>query len=129
MPYTVCWYQQDRIAIAVLDGLVTIDEIDHYIGDIYNMMDTGKPLVHVITDVRGLTKIENVPEALKAVKASPVHPNTGWMIVVGSLNPLVTFVVDFLGMIMKSRYRRFDTLPEAMAFLEDKDETLLIAGR
>ena len=125
MPYKVSWYQPDRIILSEFDGILTIDEVRAYVQQCYEMIDSGQPLVHSIIDVRGLKKIESVPDSLKAVQTTPTHPNSGWTIVVGSLNPLVTFVVDFMGMITKSRYRRFDSVPEAIDFMKERDQTLV----
>ena len=124
MPYKIAWYQQDRIGVSEFEGVLTTEEIRAYMQQAYSMIDAGVPLVHFVIDIRALRKIESVPEALKAVQATPVHPNAGWNIVVGTINPLVTFVVDFLGTLTKSRYRRFDTMPEALNFLKERDQTL-----
>lgn len=124
MPYKISWYQPNRIVLMQVDGLLTTAEVQTLIVDAGVYVTTGTPLVHFLVDTQALQKIESVSEALKVVQGNPPHPNMGWMIVVGKMNPLVKFFLDFVGLITRSRYRRFDTMPESLAFLKEIDLSL-----
>jgi hypothetical protein len=126
MPYKVSWYQPQRIAVIQVEGLLTTPEVQSLIADAGTYVAEGTPLVHFLVDTRTLQKVESVPEALKVVQGNPPHPNMGWMIVVGKMNPLVKFFLDFVGLLTKSRYRRFDAMPEALTFLKEIDGTLVL---
>jgi len=127
MPYKVSWYQGNRIVLLQVDGLLATAEVQALILEAGKYVVEGTPLVHFLVDTRTLQKIESVPEALKVVQGNPPHPNMGWMIVVGRMNPLVKFFLDFVGLITKSRYRRFDTMPESINFLKEIDGSLATA--
>ncbi|MEO8397534.1 MAG: hypothetical protein ABI700_31340 [Chloroflexota bacterium] len=127
MPYKITWYQSDRIVLMQVDGLLTTPEVQSLIAESGTYVASGTPLVHFLVDTRALQKIESVPEALKVVQGNPPHPNMGWMVVVGKMNPLVKFFLDFVGLLTKSRYRRFDTMPESLDFLKEIDGSLSTA--
>ena len=127
MPYKVSWYQANRIVLLQVDGLLTTAEVRSLIVEAGKYVVEGTTLVHFLVDTRTLQKIESVPEALKVVQGNPPHPNMGWMIVVGRMNPLVKFFLDFVGLLTKSRYRRFDTMPDSLAFLKEIDGSLATA--
>ena len=124
MPYKMSWYQPKRIVLLQVDGLLTTAEVQSLIVDAGVYVAGGTPLVHYLVDTRTLQKIESVPEALKVVQGNPPHPNMGWMIVVGKMNPLVKFFLDFVGLLTRSRYRRFDTMPDSITFLKEIDGSL-----
>jgi len=128
MPYKISWYQPNRIVLMQVEGLLKTAEVQSLIADAGTYVAEGLPLVHFLVDTRTLQKIESVPEALKVVQGNPPHPNMGWMIVVGKMNPLVKFFLDFVGLLTKSRYRRFDTMPESLDFLKEIDGSLLTDG-
>jgi hypothetical protein len=125
MPFSISWYVPDRVILVELSGVLTTTEIQTFTAQSYEMIAAGKPLVHFITDSQQIRKIESIPEALKAVQASPNHENGGWYIMVGSINPFVNFASDFVSSIMRSRYRRFDTMQEALDFIKERDESLV----
>ena len=126
MPYNISWYQGNRIVLMQVSGLLTTAEVQALIVDAGVYVVEGTPLVHFLVDTRTLQRIENIPAALKAVQSGPMHPLMGWMIVVGRMNPMVKFVLDFVGLLTKSRYRRFDTMPEGLSFLKEIDGTVIL---
>ncbi len=126
MPYQLSWYQPDRIVLMELTGLLATTEVQPLITAAGDYVQNGKPLVHFLLDTTQLQKIESVPEILKVVQHNPPHPNMGWMLVIGAMNPLVRFFLDFAGMLMRARYRRFDTREQALKFLADMDSSLTL---
>ena len=124
MPYTISWYLPNRIVMLKVEGLLTTAEIRSLIGDALPFVNEGKPLVHFLVDTQNLQKIESIPEGLKVVQGNPPHASMGWMLVIGKMNPLIKFFLDFVGLLTKSRYNHFDTLPEALNFLRGIDLSL-----
>jgi len=109
-----------------IEGVLTPEETQQVVASTTTMLNESKEMTHFLVDTRTLQRIENIPAALKAVQSGPMHPLMGWMIVVGRMNPMVKFVLDFVGLLTKSRYRRFDTMPEGLSFLKEIDETITI---
>ncbi|MEO8396074.1 MAG: hypothetical protein ABI700_23980 [Chloroflexota bacterium] len=126
MPFEVSWYQPERVVLMKVEGVMIPAEVEKAISETIAMLADSKNAIHFLVDTRTLQRIENIPSALKAVQSGPVHPNMGWMIVVGRMNPMVKFVLDFVGLLIKARYRRFDTMPEGLAFLKEIDGTLVL---
>src|SRR5215216_5065128 len=117
MPFEISWYQPQRVVLMKIEGILTPEETQEVVTKTTVMLNESREMTHFLVDTRTLQRIENIPAALKAVQSGPVHPLMGWMIVVGRMNPMVKFVLDFVGLLTKSRYRRFDTMPEALSFL------------
>src|SRR4051794_25365739 len=126
MPFEVSWYQPARVVLLKTDGVLTPDDVAGIVAETGKTLIDSTDLVHFLVDTRTLQRIDNIPGALKAVQSGPTHPNMGWMIVVGKMNPMVKFVLDFVGLLTKSRYRRFDTMPEGLSFLKEIDGTLVL---
>ena len=126
MPFEVSWYQPERVVLLKAEGVLTPQEVQGVVAETGATLIDSTALVHFLVDMRTLQKIEDIPAALKAVQSGPTHPHMGWMIVVGRMNPMVKFALDFVGLLTKSRYRRFDTMPEALSFLKEIDGTLIL---
>ena len=124
MPFTISWYMPDRIIYVELSGTVTAADVQAFIAQMYDMVASSKLPVHSITDTHRVVKIESIPAVFKTAQAAPMHQNAGWSIMVGSINPFVNFAADFVSSIMHSRYRRFDTMQQALDFVQERDETL-----
>src|SRR5215217_3059123 len=91
----------NRVVLMQVEGLLITPEVQSLIADSGSYVANGTPLVHFLVDTRSLQKIESVPEALKVVQGNPPHSNMGWMVVVGKMNPLVKFFLDFVGLLTK----------------------------
>src|SRR5262245_10913210 len=124
MPFTISWYMPERIIYVELSGILTASDVQGFIAQMYEMVASSKFQVHSITDTHQIVKIKSIPEVFKTVQAAPMHQNAGWSIMVGSINPFVNFVADFVSSIMHSRYRRFDRMQQAIDFIKERDETL-----
>jgi hypothetical protein len=126
MPFELSWYQPERVVLLKTEGVLTPEDVEGIVAGTGQSLIDSTALVHFLVDTRNLQRIENIPAALKAVQSGPTHPHMGWMIVVGRMNPMVKFVLDFVGLLTKSRYRRFDTMPEGLSFLKEIDGTLIL---
>ena len=127
MPFEVSWYQPERVVLLKTEGHLTVRDVEGIVAQTGATLYGKTDLVHFLVDVRGLQKIENIPAALKAVQSGPVDPHMGWMLIVGKMNPMVKFAMDFVGLLTQSRYRRFDDMPEALTFLKEIDGTLILS--
>jgi hypothetical protein len=124
MPYTMNWYLPERIVHSVGTGVMVLADVRGFLDDGYAMIDQGKPLVHLIVDISSVGKVESIPQSLRMVRGSTIHPNMGWVIFVGRMNPVVTLLANLAGAIIQSRYRRCDTLDDALEFLKERDASL-----
>jgi hypothetical protein len=124
MPYKLTWYLSERILLAECEGTMTTDEVRDFARRGVEMVSTGKPLVHFIIDFRLLEGVESIPQALRALQQNPPHPDMGWVVVVGMLNPAPKLFMDMAAMVLRMRYQRCDTLDRARAFLKERDTSL-----
>ena len=117
MSFELSWYQPKQAVLLKMDGLVTIQDIQGIIVQATEMLVDCDTLIHFVVDTRALKKIDNLDETLKTVQTDWHHPLMGWMIVVGATHPAIKFGMDFIGLIMKSRYQSVETMSEAERFL------------
>ena len=126
MPYKLSWYLPKRIILVDCVGTITTDEIRSFAQNGVEMVTSGRPLVHFIVDFRQVQGVESIPQALRTLQQNPPHPDTGWVLFVGKLNPLLTTFADFAGTVIRVRYRRFGSMEEALAFLKERDTSLAL---
>ncbi|MBI1256263.1 MAG: hypothetical protein GC204_02220 [Chloroflexi bacterium] len=119
MPFQLSWFQPNQVLLLRMDGLVTVEDIQGIIVEATAMMADCETLVHFIVDTRTLRKIDNLSGTLKTVQSGWHHPLMGWMIVVGAANPAIKFGMDFIGLIIKSRYKSVSSMSEAEQFLSE----------
>jgi hypothetical protein len=119
MPFDVSWSNSKQVILLKVEGVLTLEDLQSLFVEAAAMMNETSDLVHFLVDTRTLQKIDNIPATLKIVQGEPRHPRMGWMIVVGKMNPMIKFGMDFVGLLTKSRYHCVNTMPEALAFLKE----------
>jgi hypothetical protein len=123
MPIQISWYLENRVILLVNHGESSDQDVfavDQPMIDYLNQNQA--PLVHLIIDNTGAKYIPSV-KAVTAVKW-PKHPQYGWTILVGLTNPFQRFVNVVATNFFKARQRMFDTMDEALNFLNEVDSTL-----
>jgi len=123
MPHQVNWYLENRVIFLSSYGEITDQDllgVDQPIIDYMNHSDAT--LVHLIVDAANMT----TPPSFKVVSQLkwPKHPQYGWAIIIGLKNPIQRFFVAVATNVFKTRQRMFNTLDEALDFLNEIDSTL-----
>jgi hypothetical protein len=78
--------------------------------------------MHQLADAR---ELESMPGLAALSKITYVkHPKMGWQVSFGLRKPLVKMVINIMSQVFKVRSRDFDTLEEALAFLQEVDSML-----
>jgi hypothetical protein len=123
MPIQLSWYLENHVMLLNNEGDSAdqdVLKVDQPILDYLNQSQA--PLVHLIIDNTRAKYIPSV-KAITAVKW-PKHPQYGWTILVGLTNPFQRFVNVVATNFFKARQRMFDTMDEALDFLNEVDSTL-----
>ncbi|MBA3871478.1 MAG: hypothetical protein H0X30_20225 [Anaerolineae bacterium] len=123
MPAQLSWYLENRVLLMINYGEVADQDLFDLDQTIIDYLDNCTvPLVHTIIDHR---KGMNSPSVKGLTKLRwPKHPKVGWMIMIGMKNPLQRFVVAVSTSFFKTRMRMFNSMDEALNFLNDVDSTL-----
>jgi hypothetical protein len=130
MPADVSWYIKDRVLQLNLTGDVTRDELADVATQTAAYIDAAPdqsvvPLVHTLVDA---TQIEGFPKILRdfagAYQPMASHYQIGWVLLYGTEDPLMLFIADAASQMFTTRFRKFKTRPEAVAFLQYVDSTL-----
>jgi hypothetical protein len=127
MPYSVSWVQPERIVLVQIEELLTTADIRTFSPEAFRLSASGKAPVHFIVDIQRLRKIESVADGLKAIQRTKPHPNTGWMVVVGTLSAPLMLFTDLVSKFTRVHYIRVDTMPQALTFLRENDESLAVS--
>lgn len=124
MQAVVEWFVKDRVIFQRPQPVLTIDSVKVNNATLIDLLDQGKPLVHVIVDARYIEKLPTNLFELRGATSFVTHPSIGWVITVTN-SALIKFFGGMLPQIgAKTRYRVFGTLEEAFAFLEELDTTI-----
>jgi hypothetical protein len=124
MPFRVQWYIPGQIIYARYEGTVDVDELKRSILEMNALRSLSNyPLVHDLVDGRRVVQSVGLKETMKAVPAQS-HPRMGWSINVGEASKLQKFIESVATQVLGVRYRHFDTIEEAVAFLKEIDSAL-----
>lgn len=126
MPINHHWLLNDHILHAEYIGEVTAKELKHSAELFRAKLDTTDTLlIHLIVDVSALeTYPNNLPIIVQSVGEAIGHEKLGWLVPVGMDNQIVEFLVTMVSKVFRTRYRSFDTLEEAIAYLQEMDTNL-----
>jgi hypothetical protein len=130
MPYSIEWLVPNRVMYIRHFGVLTREELSRYLEESFALRDQGNeangisgPLVHTITDARGLEKnemkLKDVDKMLRTMRKQRV----GWSIYVNS-SPVERFLVSIAHQLMGVRYACFATLEEGLNFLAVQEDSL-----
>jgi hypothetical protein len=124
MPSAINWYIPERILYVRVWGAMNTTEGARTNQQAASMIETGKPLVHVLIDDQELKSVTNNLAAIQKTMQVYKHPSLGWVLSIGHPNVLIRFVMSMMSQIFQVRARRFYTIEEALVFLRERDQTL-----
>lgn len=124
MPYQTDWLVQDRVLYGRVWGEQTLEEIRESSAQVLQYLDRGTPLIHMILDDSALEKVPVNLAQLKSATQFLRHEALGWGITVGKSGATTKFLTAMLASLFGIRYRRCETLEEALAFLRERDATV-----
>src|SRR5690349_19175336 len=105
------WYIENRVILVHVEGESTFQDIAEVDAAIIIRIRQGvkvTPLVHIILDMRAMTKIPvNLVEMRKALTHLK-EPGLGWTVVAG-MNPVIRFVAGMVTQMAGVRFRMFPT--------------------
>ena len=124
MPVEVSWLVENRVVYTRSFGVLSISQVHEAAAQSTGMMNTGIKPVHLITNATDIERFTfNLPDIAKSFRGFPASPNMGWTLTV-SPHAMHRFFASIVVQMGSSRQRVFNTLEEAMAFLQSIDETL-----
>jgi len=124
MPYELTWIVDKRVIYFRSRGLVSVDEIKKATQEIRVMLDTGIPLVYLLTDARAVEKVSlRLRDIASIFRSHSSSPKLGWSVYV-SPKPLVRLVASITSQLARIQHREYATIEEALAFLRGVDATL-----
>lgn len=103
-------------------------DVDGYTEDILKMVEmidqSDRQLVHILLD---MSKLEHYPTKIPAIVAASkplgTHERLGWVTTVIN-NKIISFLSQMAPMVFKVRYKTFEDIEEAKAFLISTDPSL-----
>lgn len=118
------WIVENRL-ILVKPYHWTIEELTEDAQKIKSLIDqSDQPLVHSLWDFRDLEHYPTkIPAIIPAVKPVLVHERQGWGVTVIN-NKTISFLSQIAPMVFKVRYKTFEEIDEAKAFLISIDPSL-----
>lgn len=124
MPYKTQWLVPSRVLLTQLRGQITEEDVSNLTADINAKIEEGTALVHHINDA---SKMDRITITLKSarilVQSMRTSDKLGWHLEVTNnpINKMISSIgIQFSGV----RYRSFNTLEEAVTFLNTNDSTL-----
>ncbi|MBE2268158.1 MAG: hypothetical protein IAE80_07975 [Anaerolinea sp.] len=125
MPVAVNWMLDKRVMYFRSYGKVSLAEVDTVVAAQMQLYEEGIAPVHAIIDIRPTTLNIQGLQQLREHGNAPLHPSTGWIVMLQTNNKLATFAVSLIIQLNGApHFRTVHTLDEAVAFLNHNDQTL-----
>ena len=124
MPYEISWLVEKRVILARVYGVANIEMLTELNEAEHATIVQGIPLVHLISDTTKVEKVEvSLKDLHKLAKSFKKPEGMGWYVEVhpSTFNRMISSIaLQFAG----ARHREFATIEDAIAFLQDVDESL-----
>ena len=123
MSFLVDWFVEQRVIQVELQGNVTLAQIEDIIEHIDRHVEQGVAPIHIIMDMTHVTTHPSMIQIKKVSGGRKPDPRMGWTLVVGA-NLISRLINNALLQINNVRYRNFASYDDALAFLQEVDDTL-----
>lgn len=125
MAISIKWFIPQRVILLTLEGEIVSDDFEGLGDTLKDMLAEGTAPVHLIADS---SRQESPLLDMKFTRTTFSVLNNekfGWAIGYGShANKLISFMSSAISQMLGIRYRAFETEQEAIAFLQEQDDTL-----
>ena len=124
MPYELSWLVEKRVILARFHGVITAEELKRFLPEQHALVAEGTPPIHHINDTTDTGPFEVKLDKLQALLKMLKRPEgVGWY-VEANPHPIGRMTSSIALQIAGRRHRVVSTLEEAVAFLQQNDETL-----
>ncbi len=125
MPMYTSWFIPNEVILSIVQGEGRYEEVKSGQFLIKEMLE-GSPreVVHIIVDVKGLTKPISLIDSVRVSREVGVTANLGWIIIVGTRNKAMKFVINTATSMFQRRLYNVNTMEEAIDYLKEIDAGL-----
>jgi hypothetical protein len=115
---------KEKVTYLLTPGVATLEDVISANAEASEMIKQCKPFVHLTIDANPTEKTAlGLGALITVIKSTPSSPNVGWVVHV-SKSRLDRFFGSVATQLAKARSRAFDNLEEAIAFLQENDDSL-----
>lgn len=125
MSFELSWYIPNRIISVRLTGELDIDDVEAMAMDVAEMLEEGHAPIHILLDDVDGGRPPISLNKLKSKVELGTHPSLGWIVAIGEANPVAKFLIPLLMQVVKIKFVRHSTMETAIAFLEQRDISLI----
>ena len=125
MEYMIDWIKPGRVLRVRMQGTTDPIKLIEFSDDLVKYID-GLPekSVHLLVDFTTFSGIQaNLTQASSATRFFR-HPALGWFLFINNQNVMRRLVAHIMTQTHNVSFREFETLDEAIQFLQQKDNTL-----
>ena len=123
MPYENGWYIERRVIFQRIYGDVTLADLEKNLHETNELLEAGISPIHVMCDVREISKFPMNINQLKDLYQMAPNPNAGFTILLSS-SSVLRFFLSIIVQIVKTDYKMVNTDEEALELLRRIDPTL-----
>lgn len=124
MTFHASWLVKERVAFIHQTGISTVEELEAIIHTQIALQEQGNGTVHIVHYADDLhTMTFGLNDIKKMLNLPQVTPNNGWFLFV-SADRFKRFTANIAAQFNGGRHREFANIEEAIAFLQDLDDSL-----
>ena len=124
LDYKLEWLVENRVIHLQLAGEYSLETVQHVVPRVKGMVDSGTAPVHVIWDMRGITKMpKNIREPVNELSVLRYHPNGGWITMITN-NVMLRFAGQIATVFLGANYRAVGSFDEAVETISRVDQSV-----
>lgn len=124
MMFTTKWYVPNRVIFLKIEDVITVADIEVISNQLIEMLNDRTAPIHCIVHMTFVGEVSlNALQFRRNFRAID-HPSFGWLMTVGNLSPIMSYVLPTAALIAKVKFLRFKLLTDAIIFLSQQDPSI-----
>jgi len=114
MPYKTFWYKENQVVFAEFIGEFSIQEMYDLNRELDIYFKSDGNTIHLIADLRAMTNYpKNLAQVRDATRRTANQPGLGWVLLIGSENPFLKFLVTTVFQLVRVNCKIVGSLEDA----------------
>ncbi|HEX2619845.1 MAG TPA: hypothetical protein VHL11_06855 [Phototrophicaceae bacterium] len=122
--HTIEWLIENRVLYSRVWGEQTMEMVKLSNVQLKEMLDQGTAPIHLIMDTREMTAMPRSLSQLQDSMQATKHPSLGWVVTVGTTNPITKYMGMMIAKLFRLRFRRVESFSDTLTFIQTIDPTV-----
>lgn len=123
MTYSTDWHVQKRVVLVTIEGDLDLKTMHEMAGTLNHLLDTGQPPVHIIYDLREVTRCDIQIIPVRRTGDYLLRPEMGIVVTIGG-NAMTAFIITMIRHLVGFPMLKASSTDDALTQLQAHDDSL-----